>query len=266
MRSGTRQQLLDNIPAPRLQTYLTAAGQDPELALDLYQWNIDAAAAVSGTLAIVEVALRDTIDQRLREWNVLKGGSEEWITAPQDPPLSHLVRRTPPAKWQKDPRRRPGDLHGHWWEAMARGGMKDHLGRRTNPSPTHDDLVAALTFGTWKNLLPKPVSLKGQSRGPHVDLWKEALNVRSSVCTPGHGFNASSGTAYYWCSLLVYARNRASHLEPLLDTSELRTWHRTAGRMVASLWPGAEVLITGPARIPNVIRRKPSRQKDAEIL
>ena len=258
MRSGTQRTLIENIPAPRLRTYLNAAGQDPELALDLYQWNIDAAAAVAGTLAIVEVALRDTIDQRLREWNVLKGGSEKWITDPKVP-LSHIVRRTPPPKWQKDRNRRPGDLYGKWWEAMARGGMKDHLGRQTNQSPTHDDLVAALTFGTWKNILPKPVSLGGRIRSPHGQIWEEAINVRSSVCTPGAGFNASAGTAYYWCSLLVYARNRASHLEPLLDTAELRQWHKVASRTVAALWPGAEILVTGPARIPNVVRQKPSR-------
>ena len=69
MRASNRQQLINNIPTPRFQTYLAAANQDPEKALVLYQWNIDVAAAVTSTLA-----LRDTIDQQLRKWNIIKGG------------------------------------------------------------------------------------------------------------------------------------------------------------------------------------------------
>ncbi|MDO5668400.1 MAG: hypothetical protein Q4G50_00155 [Corynebacterium sp.] len=74
MKATTRQRIINHIPAPRFQTYLNEAHQDPALALELYKWNIDAAAAVSGTLAIVEVALRSTIDLKLKEWNLLKGG------------------------------------------------------------------------------------------------------------------------------------------------------------------------------------------------
>ena len=96
MQPSSYQKLITNIPAPRFQTYLDAAHQEPEKALALYQWNIDAAAAVTSTLALVEVALRDTIDQQLRAWNMQVGGTPEWITQPQVP-LSHIVRRTPPS-------------------------------------------------------------------------------------------------------------------------------------------------------------------------
>ena len=120
MRASTRQQLISNIPTPRFQTYLAAANQDPEKALALYQWNIDVAAAVTSTLAIVEVALRDTIDQQLREWNTIQGGTHEWITRPQVP-LSHIVRPTPPPNWLNSPHRKPGDLHGKWWETESSG-------------------------------------------------------------------------------------------------------------------------------------------------
>ncbi|MBY0796728.1 hypothetical protein [Corynebacterium parakroppenstedtii] len=74
MRPSTRQHLINNIPAPRFQTYLDAAQQDPDKAFALYQWNIEVAAAVTSTLAIVEIALRDTIDQQLRKWNTIEGG------------------------------------------------------------------------------------------------------------------------------------------------------------------------------------------------
>ncbi len=152
MRASNRQQLINNIPTPRFQTYLAAANQDPEKALALYQWNIDVAAAVTSTLAIVEVALRNTIDQQLRKWNIIKGGTYEWITRPQVP-LSHIVRPTPPPNWLNSPHRRPGDLHGKWWEAKAQGGMKDPQGNRTNPSPTHDEVSQVLfRLSRWENL------------------------------------------------------------------------------------------------------------------
>jgi len=56
---------------------------------------------------------------------------------------------------------------------------------------------------------------------------------------------------------VLHARNRASHLEPLLDVATLHHWHRIASRTANALWPGAEAWVTGPARIPAVIRRRP---------
>ena len=256
MRPSTYQHLINNIPAPRFQTYLAAANQNPQKALDLYQWNIEAAAAVTSTLSIVEVALRDTIDKQLRQWNIANGGTDEWITRPQVP-LSHIVRPTPPPRWSNSQHRQPGDLYGKWWEARALESMKDPLGNRTNLAPTHDDLVAALTFGTWRHLIPKPVSQGGRATAPQIDIWDEAINLRTNITNTGKGFNTSSGTAYYWCSALLHARNRASHLEPLLDVDTLSHWHRIASRTVKALWPGAEVWVTGPARIPKIIQHKP---------
>lgn len=257
MQPSSYQKLITNIPAPRFQTYLDAAHQEPEKALALYQWNIDAAAAVTSTLALVEVALRDTIDQQLRAWNMQVGGTPEWITQPQVP-LSHIVRRTPPSSWTNSPHRRQGDLHGSWWEAKAKASMKDPLnGHAVKPAPTHDDLVAALTFGSWRHLIPKPIRLGGRANAPQFDIWDQAIDRRTNFCATGKGFDASAGTAYFWCSTLLHARNRASHLEPLLDTGTLQHWHRIASRTVRALWPGAEVWITGPARIPEVIKRKP---------
>ncbi|WP_340054992.1 hypothetical protein [Corynebacterium parakroppenstedtii] len=256
MRPSTRQHLINNIPAPRFQTYLDAAQQDPDKAFALYQWNIEVAAAVTSTLAIVEIALRDTIDQQLRKWNTIEGGTDQWITQPRVP-LAHIVRPTPPSRWSNSRKRRTGELYGNWWEARALGAMKDALGNRTNRTPCHDDLVASLSFGTWRHLIPKPVSLGGRSAGPQVHIWKDAINLETNICNDGKGFNASAGAAYYWCSTLLYARNRASHLEPLLDVDALHHWHRVASRTVKALWPDAEVWITGPARIPRVIRRRP---------
>ena len=256
MRDSTRIRLLNNLPEPRFRTYLEEAGDNIDRALALYQWNIEAAAAVLSTLSIVEVALRDTIDRKLRKWNLCHGGTAEWIVNPQVP-LSHIVRETPPHSWSQNRRRRYGDLYHKWWEAKARNGMRDVLGRPVNHHPTHDDLVASLTFGMWRHLIPKPVKLGGRANGPQVDIWNQAISYGTELFPEGRGFNASPGTAYFWCSTLNYARNRAAHLEPLLDVKLLWHWHRVASRTLRALWPGTEVWITGPARIPEVIRNKP---------
>lgn len=256
MRDSTRIRLISNLPEPRFRTYLDAAGDNVDRALALYQWNIEAAAAVLSTLSIVEVALRDTIDRKLRKWNLCNGGTEEWITNPEVP-LAHIVRSTPPRAWYQSARYRPGDLHHKWWEAKAKNGMKDALGNANNPCPTHDDLVASLTFGMWRSLVPKPTKLGGRVNGPQVDIWDQAISYGTELFPEGRGFNTSPGTAYFWCSTLNYARNRAAHLEPLLDVKVLWHWHRIASRTLKALWPGAEIWITGPARIPEVIRQKP---------
>lgn len=50
---------------PRFQTYLNAANNDPERALDLYKWNSDVAAAFSFPLHLAEVAMRNGVAQSI---------------------------------------------------------------------------------------------------------------------------------------------------------------------------------------------------------
>ena len=73
MKKRIADDVISRIPAPRFATYLaetdSGQGPNPYTALDLYLWNIEAAAAVTSTTSIVEVALRDCIDQQLRIWN-----------------------------------------------------------------------------------------------------------------------------------------------------------------------------------------------------
>ena len=59
---------------------------------------------------------------------------------------------------------------------------------------------ASLTFGAWRHLLPKPTRLGCCSTAPQLDIWNESINLRTTICGTGKGFNASAGTAYYWCS------------------------------------------------------------------
>jgi hypothetical protein len=63
---------------PRHAVYLAASQGDPQLALDLYEWNAEISAALLRDLAQVEVGLRNAYDRALSaRWP----GPPHWTTA-----------------------------------------------------------------------------------------------------------------------------------------------------------------------------------------
>lgn len=57
----------------RLAPYLKEAGDDAE-ATELYLWGGDLAGALHSTIAFVEVAVRNSLDAQLAEWNAEQVG------------------------------------------------------------------------------------------------------------------------------------------------------------------------------------------------
>ena len=105
--------------------------------------------------------------------------------------------------------------------------------------------IAGLTFGTWTSLLPHPTAGENNIR---VVIWQSELS---------NYFSKPSSVVYYWAQHLRYARNRASHLEPLLDLQELQHFHRCAVRLLNALDPLAASWLAGQAFIPKVIAQRP---------
>ncbi len=58
----------------RLAPYLTNAGGDEAKAAELYLWAGDLAGALHSTIAFVEVAVRNSLDAQLAEWNAEQVG------------------------------------------------------------------------------------------------------------------------------------------------------------------------------------------------
>ena len=126
---------------PRFKTYIQAAGGSEKQALLLYLWNIEMAGAVAATTGMVEVQLRNSINSRLQTWNASQPVNDpnrtcaytrDWLKDPA-PRLRQII--SPPRKrplWQK-----------------AEPALRDELGNCAKPNPSHDDLVAALPFGSW---------------------------------------------------------------------------------------------------------------------
>lgn len=238
MKAKTQALIAAGISDARLSTYLSAANGNLSQALELYLWNLKAAAAVLSTTAMVEVYLRNTIDKALKSWNL----AQEYRT---EPGRTHPYSQD----WLEDPAPRIRNIVNPPRRASlkdkSQASMKDINGQGTKSSPSHDDYIAGLTFGTWTSLLPHPTAGENNIR---VVIWKSELS---------NYFSRPSTVVYYWAQHLRYARNRASHLEPLLDLQELQHFHRCAVRLLNALDPLAASWLAGQAFIPKVIAQRP---------
>jgi len=122
------------ITEPRFGPYLLEAAGDETAALVGYHHNLRVSGAVYEDLAIVEVALRNAMDEQLRQWNTTQTDATgarlgpEWLLTP-----ARLLRRL---------------LRDDLGKAAARAGCAGQA------QPSHDDLLTHLTLGSWRYLLP----------------------------------------------------------------------------------------------------------------
>lgn len=121
----------------RMKTYITAADADLDNAFELYAWNIELAAALQGTIAMVEVMVRNSIDRTLLAW-VSRKRCGDWFD------LAML------------------DEHAKSDIATARARI-----RRNGRLADHDRVVAELSFGFWRFLT---------TRRYHASLWVPVLH------------------------------------------------------------------------------------------
>jgi hypothetical protein len=179
--------LIRAISPDRLAMYLSAASGDQDRAVALYLWDRDLAAAMFSDIAILEVALRNALNDAL---NSTYG--PEWYT--KDIGLDDRSRAALAAAW--------------------------------NPMPkairTQGRLVSRLMFGFWEQLLntggyvgKEPQAFKMN----YEDLWRAGL----SQAFRGGRHEARAAQARFsrdWTSGIVVAvkaiRNRAAHHEPFL--------------------------------------------------
>lgn len=68
----------------RLRSYLASCDNDLERALQLYEWNLTASAAIIQTVAMIEVIVRNTLDSQLVAWARRGGPDSWWSTIPLD--------------------------------------------------------------------------------------------------------------------------------------------------------------------------------------
>lgn len=112
----------------RLSTYISECNGDLAAALDMYQWNTEVTGAFWEVVGHVEVALRNTLDDRLRTRHVARFGSHHWLWGP----TCELS-----LKMQED-------------VTMAKRRV-----RQNKKKLTHGQVVSELPFGFWRFLVSK---------------------------------------------------------------------------------------------------------------
>lgn len=116
-----------SLSGPRFTTYLAMAGNDIQLGLQLYEWNLRLSSALMIPIAIAEVVLRNSIDSALTDlynpnWPWDAGFRKELPNPPagQFNPRQELVntatRHSHPMRTGKV----VADLKFVWWEKILR--------------------------------------------------------------------------------------------------------------------------------------------------
>lgn len=221
--------LLESIPSARIQIYKDIAGSgDDVLAAELYLWNSYMAATVQRATGIVEVLLRNLINDAFSDWNSRcpQNGTRNWITSP----IGKLQRIVFPSGGKS---------------------LKKHAHTNTvEGEPTHDDLVAGLPFGSWTQLLPH----KGRqsAENPRYVLWKEALEPVL------HQANETSFPQR--ARDLAFMRNRASHHRPLLSNlSKIEKTHQDCVEVATAINPGMGSWMRSEKWIPQALKLFPGK-------
>ncbi|MGO1319583.1 MAG: hypothetical protein ACTII7_03770 [Galactobacter sp.] len=171
------------LSAPRYRRYLGVANGDHDLAMETYLWNSRVAAAGIVDVGHLEVAVRNAYDRELTR------RFPDWAVEPKSS-LFHLEQGVQRARAQQLRRNQT---------SMAR--ITDAK-RGLSASPTHAEVVAALTFGFWSNLTVG-------ERTP--TLWNPMLHRAFPKGT-------KRARVHELVARVVKFRNRLAHNEPVFST------------------------------------------------
>lgn len=215
--------IADRLTRERLQSYLTACGNNLADALDLYDWN----SAVSGTfyedIGRFEVVFRNALDSALRQLGVQRGWQSPW----------YLRRQLFPGR------------HGN--RAMEDIAKARKRATRNKVPETHGKIIAELTFGFWRYLCSKAYL---------TSLWVPAL----AAAFPGHP--RASDPRFVRRDVedhlqrIHFLRNRVAHHEPI----HRRTLTRDQGDLLevtAWICTDSEAWISQASRVSAVLATRP---------
>lgn len=216
----------------RLAPYLSATGGNVKDTLRLYRWNIELSAAAYQALHLFEVVLRNAIDEQLCVWNATQVSPgapgrglthrAEWLLDP-----SHLLARLVQESKIREAKRRAG---------QALRGQRRQI--------QHGDILAQLSMGTWRFLLPD--SDPGRQR-----LWTDAVR---------HAFphlTRTSSRLVDDVELIYRLRNRVAHLEPLLRPGDVQPQYEAMRRVLSEIEPATEQWLVTQQQMTLVLARRP---------
>ncbi|MEV7801309.1 hypothetical protein AB0O14_19685 [Microbacterium foliorum] len=241
---------------------------------ELYLWNIELSQELNKTIGHAEIFLREAIDQQLRSWNLNQPVVPGLI---QDQTGRSLHRQDPRRRtsggseeWLKHPSRKISNLilskRGHRfvseYDSAFTRAQKDLNARvlshpRHGAAVTHDDVLAHITLGTWKRLLPdgrlnttaRLNRDQVRTKNSQLDLWVQALS---------HAFpyERNPYVVSYRLTQIHVARNRVAHHESLLNM-QVRQVHRATVRLVGAIDPQLGSWLANESQVIECWKRRP---------
>lgn len=179
------------ISSSRLTTYRNAATNDTH-AWDLYRWNLDLVAAFAPLSADLEIALRNTVHERLAD----HFGRPDWWAAR----TLHL-----------------DDITAEMLATVTRQHQKKIIKGTVGVGK----VVADLTLGTWVNLLGRGGhSALGRAIDYETNIWRPTLRFgfATRTATPtGRPRRPTREAVHGRAANLQRLRNRAAHHEPIFN-------------------------------------------------
>ena len=220
------------ISPARFAPYRREASGNIRDAVRLYDWNRELSGAVYELLHMFEVALRNAMDEQLCTWNASQQRSDgtglhspDWLLDPA--PL--LIRLT----------RNGQDIR----KAQKRATSSAKSWRPSRPV-IHSDVLAQLSLGTWRYLLPN------KDPGRQL-LWNEALHgAFPHLATPSRTLTAKVHDIHL-------LRNRVAHLEPLIHTKTVRARLTDVLEVLRAIDTVPEQWAAGQQRVTTVLKARP---------
>jgi len=167
--------LRELLTTERLGSYFEEAHGDLGGAFSLYEWNLVASAEVMKTTGMVEVVVRNALDEQLRAWAVVRGGTTWLETAVLD------------ARGRADVLK-----------------ARDRATRFGRLPEVHSKVVAELSLGFWRYLVASRYL---------TSLWVPGLHRAFPNGPADLGVRRRSVERHLKDLMLV--RNRAAHHEPI---------------------------------------------------
>lgn len=130
--------------------------------------------------------------------------------------------------------------------------MPDH--QRFGHDVQHDDVLAQVMFGMWKDLLPNHTPEASGTIYKNINrerIWVEALQFAFPYVSDTDG-----ATTFWRVTDLHRLRNRVSHLEPVFD-EDLPFLMREAFGLMKSIEPVVADWDSNFNRIPDLLKARP---------
>ena len=223
MSSVNHQVVADRLTRERLDSYLQATGGSVADAIDLYDSNIRAGAALHEDLSRLEVLFRNAMDDALAGYGSAQGWQNPWY--------------------------RQGHLFQGRQSYQTRAAISDARRRATKrgQAEVHGKVIAELGFGFWRYLCEPAY---------HTSLWVPALTAAFALHPSARNTRRVRADIADRMQRLHFLRNRIAHHEPI-HRRDLARDHGQLLEVVGWICSDSRSWVAARSRTPAVLASRP---------